>query len=130
MSGYWVAVAICVLLASALFWLLRSRRVREKYTAIWLIVVVGVCVAGAVPGLVIWLSSALGVQTPVNLVFSTAIVVLLVVCIQLSIEISNLEEETRTIAEELALLRELVERRSDTPTDSPGRSSDGHGAGA
>ena len=49
---------------------------------------------------------------------------LLLVCIQLSTEVSNLEEETRTLAEEIALLRldlnELAERVPDsTGTDSP-----------
>ncbi len=109
MSGYGLAVGICVALAAALFWLLRSRRVREKYAAIWLVVVLGICVVGAVPGLAFWLASALGVVAPSNLVFALAIAVLLIVCIQLSVEVSNLEEETRTIAEELALLRTTVE---------------------
>lgn len=105
MSGYALAVGICLVLMGSFFWLLRSRRVREKYTAIWFVVVLGVCVVGAVPGLAFRLAEALGVVAPSNLVFALAIVVLLVVCIQLSVEVSNLEEETRTIAEELALLR-------------------------
>jgi hypothetical protein len=42
--------------------------------------------------------------------------VLLAVCIQLSTEVSALEEETRTIAEELALLR--LEVRSMAATDT------------
>lgn len=110
MSGYLFALGICAVLVATLFWLLRARRLREKYSAIWLVVVLGVCVIGAVPGLVFWLASLVGVETPVNLVYASAIVVLLAVSIQLSIEVSNLEEETRTIAEELALLRLDVEQ--------------------
>jgi hypothetical protein len=58
------------------------------------------------------------VTTPINLVFILAFLVLLVVCIQLSIEISTLEESARTVAEEVALLRLELERRTggaDTP---------------
>ena len=119
MSGYVFAVGVCVVLAAALLWLLRARRLREKYAAIWLVLVAGVCLIGAVPGLVIWLASIVGVATPVNLLFVVAIAVLLVVCIQLSIEVSNLEEETRTIAEEFALLKldvELLMPRDDVET--------------
>ena len=120
MSGYVFALGICAVLVAALFWLLRARRLREKYSAIWLVVVLSVCVIGAVPGLVFWLADVVGVETPINLVYASAILVVLVVSIQLSIEVSNLEDETRTIAEELALLRLEVEqlaqeRRSDTP---------------
>ncbi|MFC8192696.1 DUF2304 domain-containing protein [Cellulomonas sp. NPDC057328] len=125
MSGYALSVGICVVLAGAFFWLLRSRRVREKYTAIWFVVVLGVCVVGAVPGLVFGLASALGVVAPSNLVFALAIVVLLIVCIQLSVEVSNLEEETRTIAEELALLRAQIEARPVAPTADDGDGATG-----
>lgn len=110
MSGYGFALGVSALLVATLFWLLRARRLREKYSAIWLVLVLGVCLIGAVPGFVFWLASVVGVETPVNLLLIGASVVLLVVCIQLSIEVSNLEEETRTIAEELALLRLTVER--------------------
>jgi len=105
MSGYAFAVTLSLALVVVLLVLLRTRRVREKYAAIWLVVAAGVCVLGAFPGVVFWLADVLGVETPVNLVFSVAIAVLLAFCIQLSIEISNLEEETRTVAEELGLLR-------------------------
>ncbi|GEL45185.1 hypothetical protein CHO01_03010 [Cellulomonas hominis] len=62
-------------------------------------------VIGIFPGLAFWLSDLVGVQTPANLLFALASLVLLGVCIQLSTEVSALEEETRTLAEEVALLR-------------------------
>jgi len=62
------------------------------------------------PALVEGLARRAGVQTPSNLLFASAIAVLLLVCIQLSAEITTLEEETRTLAEEVALLRLDVDR--------------------
>ena len=97
---------LAVLLLAALFWLLRTQRLREKYSVLWFAVIVGVVLLTFVPAITGWLTGLVGVTTPINLVFILAFLVLLVVCIQLSIEISNLEEETRTVAEELALLRE------------------------
>ena len=99
------ALVVCALLVAALLFLLRTRRIREKYAALWILLTVAVVLIGAFPQLAFWLSDLVGVQTPVNLVFALAIVILLAVCIQLSAEVSNLEEETRTLAEEIALLR-------------------------
>ena len=47
---------------------------------------------------------------PSALLFFVAGLVLLVVCVQFSVEISTLEEETRTLAEEIALLALTVEQ--------------------
>lgn len=125
MSVYVTAVLVCVVLAGAMLWLLRSRRIREKYAAIWIVLTVAVVVLAVFPQLAFWVSELVGVQTPVNLVFALAILVLLAVCVQLSAEVSNLEEETRTLAEEIALLRHdvrlLAEQRTAAgPAATPG----------
>lgn len=107
----YVSVAIvCVVVVAAMLWMLRTRRIREKYAAIWIVLTLAVVVLGLFPELAFWLSDLLGVQTPVNLVFAVALVVLAAVCMQLSTEVSTLEEETRTLAEEVALLRADMER--------------------
>lgn len=107
----YVSVAIvCVVVVVAMLWMLLTRRIREKYAAIWIVLTLAVVVLGVFPELAFWLSDLLGVQTPVNLVFAVALVVLAAVCLQLSTEVSTLEEETRTLAEEVALLRADTER--------------------
>lgn len=110
MSGYAFAVGACIALVVFLVTLLRTRRLREKYAITWIAVGVGVSVLGAFPGTVEALADLVGVQTPANLLFSLAALVLLTVSIQLSAEITTLEEETRTLVEEVALLRLDVER--------------------
>jgi len=103
-TGYPFAVALSLLFVLFVLLLLRTRRLREKYAAIWLVLAAGVCVLAASPGLAFRISELTGVKFPINLLFSAAILVLLVVCIQLSSEVTSLEEETRTLAEEIALL--------------------------
>ncbi|MCU1595482.1 MAG: hypothetical protein JWO12_2874 [Frankiales bacterium] len=85
--------------------LLRRRRLREKYAVLWLVVSGFVALFALLPGTLTALSRAVGVKTPVNLLFFSAVLVLLVVCVQLSYEISRLEDETRCLAEELGILR-------------------------
>ncbi len=116
-SGYPFALVVAVLLLAALFWLLRTQRLREKYSVLWFAVIVGVVLLTFVPAITGWLTGLVGVTTPINLVFILAFLVLLVVCIQLSIEISTLEESARTVAEEVALLRLEMERRTRPTSD-------------
>lgn len=105
MSGYWFALVLVVIVLATILQLLRTRRLREKYATAWLTVAAVVIVLAIFPGLLAELASLVGVATPVNLLFALGGVVLLVVAIQFSVEISALEAETRTLAEDLALLR-------------------------
>lgn len=85
--------------------LLRRRQLREKYAVLWLVVSLFVGVFAVFPTLLTRLSRLAGVKTPSNLLFFVAALVLLVVCVQLSYEISRLEDETRALAEEVGILR-------------------------
>jgi hypothetical protein len=115
-TGYAFAVVLCALMLGLVFFLLRTRRLREKYAGIWIIVSFGIALLAIFPKLAFWLAELAQVKTTTNLLFAIAAAVLLAVCIQLSTEVSALEEETRTIAEELALLR--LEVRSMAATDT------------
>ena len=90
--------------------LLRRGQLREKYAALWLLIGAAVVVVGLAPGLLSPVSRAVGVRTPSNLLFFLAALVLLGVCLHLSWEVSRLEDETRRLAEEHAVLRLQVER--------------------
>ena len=109
MSAYSTALVISILTVGAIVFLMRSRRIREKYAAAWITLAVLVIVIGVFPDLLEYLARFLGVQTPINLLFLASVVLLLIVSVQFSVEISQLEEETRTLAEEIALLRRDVE---------------------
>lgn len=122
MSLYLLALATCVLVVVFLLALLRTRRIKEKYAAAWLLLSVAVCVVGAFPATIATVATFVGVETPSNLLFALAIAILFGVCIQLSVELSTLEEESRTLTEELAMLRldleTLAGRCSEAPADS------------
>ena len=85
--------------------LLRRRQLREKYAVLWLAVGLVVVPLGLFPRVLDQVARAFGVASGVSLVLFLGMVFLLLVCIHLSWEVSRLEEETRTIAEELAILR-------------------------
>lgn len=98
-----------------LFELLRRRRLREKYALFWVVVALLTILVAAFPALLHTAADVLGVQVPSNLLFFVASMVLMVVSIQHSHELGRLEERTRTLAEEVALLHMRMELRDAVP---------------
>ena len=92
--------------------LLRRRHLRGKYALLYLALGGVVVLFAVAPSLLGRLSRGLGVEVPTNLLFFAAIIALLMVSMQLAYESGRLEEETRTLAEEVGLVRlELAQLR-------------------
>ncbi|MGN7189005.1 DUF2304 domain-containing protein [Microbacterium enclense] len=103
-------IALALVILAIVIWLLLARKLREKYAAMWLVIGMAVLILGIFPQLLLWLTSALGVQVPANLIFALAIVLLLGVTLHLSWELSQAEDEIRRVAEEAAIARAEIER--------------------
>lgn len=105
MSGSARVLVVLVTLGTIgfLLTLVRRRRLRAKYALLWLATALGMVVVAAAPSSVDAVARAVGVQYGPALVFTGALLVLLLVCIHFSWELSRLEERTRSLAEELAL---------------------------
>lgn len=97
------AVLAGVLLVLVL-WMLLTRRLREKYAFLYLVLGLVLLVLGVFPGLLDRATALLGVQLPVNLLFAAAIIVLLGIALHQSLELSLSEDEARRLAEEVAIL--------------------------
>lgn len=94
-----------LLLIVFIFELLRRRQLREKYAVLWLVVGLLIAPFGFFPGIVDTVARRVGVASGASLMLFLAVIFLLLVCIHLSWEASQLEDETRTLAEEVALIR-------------------------
>jgi hypothetical protein len=97
-----------VLVLLFIFELVRRRQLREKYALLWLCVGIVVAFLGFFPRLLDRIATSVGVASGVSLVLFLGIVFLLLVCLHLSWEANRMEEETRALAEEVALLRTQV----------------------
>jgi hypothetical protein len=98
----------------AIFELVRRRQLREKYALLWAMVALVVVPLALFPRLLDTVSHTVGIASGVSLVLFLGLVFLLLVCIHLSWEVSQLEEETRTLAEDIALLRTEVRERTNS----------------
>lgn len=90
--------------------MLRNGRLREKYAILWLVIGTLTIILGIFPRLLNWAAALVGVVVPSNLLFALAILLLVGVSLHVSRELTILEDETRILAEEVAILRSSVER--------------------
>ncbi len=118
-----VSIVVAVGALILVFELLRRRRLREKYAALWVVIAVGTVVVAVFPGLLRWVADLVGIQTPSNLLFFGSLMVLFAVSLQLSREVGLLEEQSRRLAEEVGTLRlrvtavEKAQESSEQPSD-------------
>ncbi len=91
--------------------LLRRGVLREKYAVLWLFFSGAALLLAIFPAILVWLTGVLGVAEPVNLLFFVTIVLLVLVSVQLSYELSRHEARIRRLAEEVALLQEEINRQ-------------------
>jgi hypothetical protein len=106
-NGQIELVAVAVSLGYLLFIarLVRRRQLREKYVMLWLAVGAATVVVSLSRGAMDRLARALGIHYGPTILFIVAIMFLMAVVAHLSWELSRLEDRTRKLAEELALLR-------------------------
>lgn len=107
-----VPVVVVAIIVVRMVALLRGRRLREKYVWSWFALALVIVIALATPGLLTYLTAALGFQLPSNMILASAVVLLLLIALNHSIELSRLDDERRRLVEEAALA-ELELRRLD-----------------
>jgi hypothetical protein len=115
-----VLAALCLLILGLQ---VRHRQISAKYLVLWSTLCLLSVPLVVFPDLVTRLSQAVGIYYPPAALFLVAVVVLFLVSVHFSREITRLEERTRILAEELALAR-LESTLDDSPAASPARVSD------
>jgi hypothetical protein len=106
-----VAIVAAGLLFVALLELVRQRRLLERYAILWLFS------ALVLLGLSVWrellekLASAIGVAYPPNALFLVAFGFVLVLLLHFSLAVSRLSDQSKVLAQRLALLEEKIQHR-------------------
>ena len=122
-----IALAILVALSIiGIVLLVRRRHLKAKYSLLWLGLGAVMVVFAAIPGLLDWTADQLGVWYPPTLLILLGLVLLLLIVVHFSYELTRSENRTRALAEQLALLRleiTRLQRRLDDvdadPDDGP-----------
>ncbi len=109
-------IALSLLLASVVLWLVRRRTLREEYTPIWLGVAVGITVISLWRPLLDALTRTIGAWTPSSTLFFLGNFFLIAICLNYAVRLSQTGTQIRELAQEVTLLR----RRIDDLTESSG----------
>ena len=113
-GGRILVAALTALTLLFLLRLVRRGQLRGKYALLWLGVGAAMVGFAIYPNVLVPISETLGISYEPAIIFMAAIAFLFVVIVHFSYELSRLEDRTRTLAAELALLRaETQERDGD-----------------
>lgn len=116
LASYIFGICAALLTLIVVIEMLRRRRLRERHAIWWLVAGVLALIVGVFPWVLDRVSSLVGIGVPTNLVFFVSIAVLFLVCIQHSAELTKLESQTRTLAEEIALQELRIEELATAVT--------------
>ena len=103
-----IGALFSLMFLAAVYRLGRSQRLSFRYTVGWMIL----GALGVLAGLLVPVAEPIAKQlqvAPSALLGVGAVILLVVLCVQLSISISGLQEQVRRIAEETAFLRQEIE---------------------
>jgi hypothetical protein len=113
-------LAVAVVLVGSILVLVRRGKLREKYAVIWLTTGVIILPLAAFPRVLDSVALSLGIRAGTSLVLFLAVAFLLLLAMHLSWELSQLEEETQTLCEEVALIRTELRRQARQAEDTAG----------
>jgi hypothetical protein len=114
-----LVVIVAVLIVIVVLRMVALHQLRSKYALVWLIVALTLMVVSVFPGLLDELADLVGVSYAPTLFLLIALGLLVG---HLTWEVSRLEMRLRTLAEDHALLRELIDEQGLTdrrPTPPP-----------
>lgn len=107
-------ILIIIVILSAMLYIVdhvRKKSIDFRYALLWLFVCICVLALTVFPGLLVILSKALGIASPVNMLFFFGFCLSIVVIFTLSIALSNLTDKVKKMAQEIAIIRKDMYER-------------------
>lgn len=104
MKPRFLALIISVLLVILIIELVRRRRLREEYSWLWLSLSVVMFILALWPYLLDFVTDLIGAVLSTSTLFFFALVFLIFINIQFSVEISSLRNQVKNLAQQLAIL--------------------------
>lgn len=101
-----VITVICIL---AICNTVRKKKLDLRYGLIWIIVGVCVIILDAFPGILGWITSVLGIELPINMLFFLGFCFSLIIIFSLTKTVSDLAHKVKRLTQEIALLKNETE---------------------
>lgn len=107
---YILGIIFAMIVLVSIFLRMRNSGMKEAYATWWIVISLGCVVFALIPGGLRAVSSRLGVEVPLNLGFFVAGIIMLLLSLRFSVDLSHNAEDRRRLAEEIAILRAEVDR--------------------
>ena len=104
-----VSLALSVGIFGFVIWLVRERRLREKYALLWLSTSLFLILLTVSRRVLEVTALSIGIYYPPSLLFLVGVLFLLMVTIGHSVTLSRLSDSNHNLAQEVALLRKQIE---------------------
>lgn len=111
----YIAIIISVLFLIYISRLIIKGKLREEYSIVWIICTFILVLFSFWRGGMEVFANLLGVYAAPNLVFTGAIFAMLIYLLHLSIVISKLQKDNKTLAQEIAHLKNKKQQKADSP---------------
>lgn len=108
-----VSIIFGVLVVLGVFELVRRRSLRERYALVWMAAALVVLVLAVWRHLLSVVSHAVGIATPSNALFLIAFAFVLLLLLHFSVSVSRLSDQTRVLAQRLALTEQRLRELED-----------------
>ena len=109
-----LGVAFSLIIIVSVFWLVRERMIKEKYSLVWFLIGLFVLIMSLSNELMDWFSSVIGVYYPPSALFAIFIACAYLLLLNFSVTISGLKKHNKALTQELGLtklrLEELEEK--------------------
>ena len=106
---YILGLVFAVIILVTVFLKMRNSGMKERYGLWWFVIAFFTALFSLFPPVLKWMAHSLGVVVPLNLGFFLAGVVLLLLALRYSVDLSRADEDKRRLTEEAAILRAQVE---------------------
>ena len=109
-----VSIVAAALLLFVVLEAVRRRRLLERYALLWLLSAAVVLVLAIWRNLLEVLAKAVGIASPPNALFFVALGFILLLLLHFSLAVSRLTDQTKVLAQRLALLEERTQATEDS----------------
>ena len=107
----WLGIIFSLIILLSVFFLVRERLLKEKYSLIWLVIGLFVLIVSLFRNLLDGFSNLIGVYYAPSAFFSLLIAGAYLLLLNMSVSISHLKAQNKALTQELGLLRLKLEER-------------------
>jgi len=108
-----LGLIVSVIFLGYLIYLIKNSKLKEEYSFLWFAVSFVMIIVSIFPQLLNFLRRFLGFSFIENILYFFSLFFLLVLSLQMTVQVSKLSNQTKTLAQKLAMLEEKLNKSSN-----------------